>query len=504
MNSVPLPLFIAIPLGAAFLTPLVAKKFDAVGAVIANLASLATVVLTLAVVPQLAAGGPVVYPMGGWARVAALGISGIVLVLDGLSMLLLVTVNGVTFLSILYASSYMKAFTAQWKFYTLVMLLLAGMNGVVLTGDMFNLYVFMEIAGIATYALVAFGTEHEELEAAFKYMVMGSLASIFILFSVALLYGKFGVLNMADMSRAIDAIGRRDPLVLFAGGLLMMGFALKAALVPFHSWLPDAHPSAPAPISAMLSGVFIKALGVYALARVFFNVFGFHTEVFFNSLLLGLGTLSIVVSGLLALGQQDMKRLLAYSSISQVGYIALGLGLANPLGIAGALFHVLNHAVGKSLLFLTSGAVVHSAHTRQLDEMGGLSDRMPVTGGSFLAGTLQIAGVPPLGGFVSKLLIVMGCIQAGRYGLAVVAVGMGVVTLAYLLKVERLAFFGQIRKGLELVREVPALMCISMIALALVALGLGIFSPFILDRIVFPARDSLLRGIEYAMIVLGG
>jgi multicomponent Na+:H+ antiporter subunit D len=442
--------------------------------------------------------------MGGWGKVFALGISGIVLVLDGLSLLLLITVNGVTLLCLFYSTNYMKSFTAQWKFYTLVMLMLGGMNGVVLTGDMFNLYVFMEIAGIATYALVAFGTEHEELEAAFKYMVMGSLASIFILFSIALLYGKTGVLNMADMSKVIAETGRGDPLFLFTGGLLLMGFALKAALVPFHSWLPDAHPSAPAPISAMLSGVFIKALGVYALARIFFNVFGFHTETFFTSILLGLGTLSIVISALLALGQKDMKRLLAYSSISQVGYIALGLGLANPLGIAGALFHVINHAVGKSLLFLTSGAVVHSAHTRNLDEMGGLSERMPVTGSSFLAGSLQIAGVPPLGGFFSKLLIVLGCIHAGRYGLAVIAVGMGVLTLAYLLKVERQAFFGQIRKELGAIREAPAMMCTAMILLAVVALGLGVFSPFILDNVVHPARDALLQGIKYATVVLGG
>lgn len=488
------PLFVVIPLGLAFLIPLISKVWSRSGDLLANLGTGAILSLSLYSI-TLISGGPIIYKMGGWRPPF-----GIVLVLDGLSLLVLICVSVVSFACSIYSISYMSKFTSKWKFYTLFMLMITGLNGVTLTGDIFNMYVFFEIAGIASYALVAFGTEHEELEAAFKYMVMGSVASVAILFSIALLYGKLGTLNLADLSRRMTQVGDIRFLA-FTGALLLTGFSVKAALIPFHSWLPDAHPSAPAPISAMLSGVFIKVLGVYAIARIFFNVFGMKPV--YSNLLLFFGIISIVIAALLALRQDDVKRLLAYSTISQVGYIALGLGTGNPLGIMGALFHILSHSTGKALLFLTSGSLVYSTGTRELKKLGGLEERMPVTATSFTAGALSIAGVPPFHGFFSKLFIIMGLWQAGRYGLALVAIVMSVLTLSYMLKVEKRAFFGKIKEELKVVKESPAAMLIGMILLTALCIGIGVFFPWVIKVLIEPARDVLLNGVRYADTVFG-
>jgi len=201
--------------------------------------------------------------------------------------------------------------------------------------------------------------EAEELEASFKYMVMGSVASILILFSVGLLYGLTGSLNMADIAGIIQ--GKENLLLSFSLVLFLAGFGLKAAIIPFHAWLPDAHPSAPAPISAMLSGVLIKALGIYTITRVFFNVYGMTLQLSWALMILGI--ISMIGGGLLAIRQTDFKRLLAYSSISQIGYIMIGLGCGNYWGLLGALFHLFNHASFKALLFLNSGAVEYSTGT---------------------------------------------------------------------------------------------------------------------------------------------
>lgn len=488
------PLFVAIPLGFAFLIPLFSKVWRRSSDLLASLGTAALLFLSLYSIPLISK-GPIVYQMGGWRPPL-----GIVLVLDGLSLLVLICLSVVSFACSIYSISYMSKFTSKWKFYTLFMLMITGLNGVTITGDIFNMYVFFEIAAIASYALVAFGTEHEELEAAFKYMVLGSVASMAILFSIALLYGTLGTLNLADISRRMVQTGDLR-LLAFTGALLLIGFAVKAALIPFHSWLPDAHPSAPAPISAMLSGVFIKVLGIYAISRIFFNVFGMK-PVYLN-LLLFLGAASLIAAAFLALRQNDVKRLLAYSSISQIGYIALGLGTGSPLGIMGALFHILSHSTGKALLFLTSGSLVYSAGTRDLKKMGGLEERMPVTATSFTVGALSIAGVPPFHGFFSKLFIIMGLWQAGRYGLASVAIIVSVLTLGYMLKVEKHAFFGKIKEELKEVKESPVTMLIGMILLTALCIGIGVFFPWVIKVLIEPARDVLLKGISYADTIFG-
>lgn len=497
-----IPLFIAIPLGAAFILAMLGKARHSFVDLLANIATAFLLILAISVIGVK---GTTTYVMGRW-----LPPIGIVLVLDGLSILMLVMVNLISFLATIFSISYIERFTAKAKFYAMFMLMIAGLNGVILTGDIFNMFVFLEIASIASYVLVAFGTEDEELEASFKYMVIGSLGGLFVLLSIALFYGMTGTLNMAHLSQII-ATQKFGIGFLFACALLIAGLAIKAAIVPFHAWLPDAHPSAPAPISAMLSGVFIKILGVYAIMRLLTNVIGVATLGRAWDIMLVLGAISMVAGGLLAIGQWDYKRLLAYSSISQVGYIMLAFGLGTPLGYLAALFHLANHSIFKALMFLNSGAVEYATETRDLQKMGGLSERMPVTGITSTVGTLSISGVPPFNGFWSKLLIIIALVQAGRPVYAVIAILVSVLTLAYFLKVQRYAFFGKIKESLANIKEVPASMCISLIALALLCLIIGLDAFRIIQGMdaswfirvmIEPAKEVLVNGTNYVKTVL--
>lgn len=489
-----IPLFVAIPLGAGFFIPMVARKLPRLADVLGNLTTLTLLVLSLSVI-----GKSDVYWMGGWGifRNVPLGIA---LVLDSVSVFMLITISVISFFVTVYAIQYMDRFTAKARFYALFSLMIAGMNGVVLTGDLFNLYVFLEIASIASYALVAFGCEHEELEAAFKYLVLGSVGSTLILFAIILLYAMTGNLNMAKVSAMIG--GNLGPVHLFAVALFLAGFGLKAALVPFHAWLPDAHPSAPAPISAMLSGVLIKTIGVYAMARVMLNVIGPHPLI--SYLLMLLGTVSMVVGVLLAMGQDDIKRFLAYSSISQVGYIVLAIGIGTRFAIAAGLFHLINHAVFKSLLFLNSGAVEYATGTRDLKKMGGLKQRMPVTGTTSLIGSMAIAGIPPFSGFWSKLFIIVAAVQAERYGFAAWAAGVSVLTLAAFMRLQRRAFFGEPGEVAASAKEVPSTMKLSMVALSILCVGMGLlWIPQVRNMVLWPAAKVLQEGLSYTSSVLG-
>jgi len=500
--TIPLPVFVAIPMVTAFLLPLFGKKGKAAATALANLATLLLLVFAITLIGQTR-----VYEMGKWS--IPLGIN---LVLDGLSCLLLLAISVVSCAAMLFSVRYMERYTAKSKYLSLFMLMVAGMNGVVLSGDIFNLFVFLEIASLSSYALVGFGCEHEELEASFKYMVLGSIASSFVLFGVALVYGNTGSLNMAYISQAISRTGITTGLG-FALGLFVTGFGIKAALVPFHAWLPDAHPSAPAPISAMLSGVLIKALGVYALCRMVFNVFGVTVPM--GWVLTVLGLLSMVGGAFLALGQWDIKRLMAYSSISQIGYVVLGIGmggliLANDgnvawasLAILGGLFHLVNHAVYKSLLFLTSGSLEMSTGTRELKQMGGLAEKMPVTRTTATIASASIAGIPPFSGFWSKLILVIAAVQASFYWVAAVIVFVSLCTLIMYLKVQRYAFLGELPENLQEVKENKGTMAIAMVSLACLCVLMGLLLiPSLRESILEPAVTVLTDGLQYSTNII--
>ena len=490
-----LPFFVIIPLGAAFLISLFGKKIKNFADLLANLATFSLLLFSLYSIPQVFAHKILVYKVGSWIPPI-----GICMVLDGLTSFMLVTINLVSFLVTIYSVSYMEKYTDKYRFYTLFMLMLAGMNGIIVTGDLFNLFVFLEIASIASYALVAFGTEAEELEASFKYAVMGSVASSFVLLGIALVYSYTSTLNMADISLVLSG-KPANTIVGFIVVLFLAGFGLKAALVPFHAWLPDAHPSAPASISAMLSGVLIKVLGVYAIIRIFFNLIGVNTVIL--ATLMFLGAVSMLAGVILALSQWDFKRLLAYHSISQIGYVILGIGLGTPLGILGGLFHLFNHSIFKSLLFLNSGAVVYSLGTRDLRKMGGLREKMAVTANTNLIASMSIAGIPPFNGFFSKLMIILACIQANRFGYAFCAIIASILTLASFMKVQRYAFFGKLNQKWQNIKEVPWPMKLSMIALGAICVISALLIAPLFKPFLESAVNVLLLGSGYKNAVFG-
>jgi multicomponent Na+:H+ antiporter subunit D len=412
--------------------------------------------------------------------------------LDGVSLLFLIVVNAVALACMIYATSYIGHLGGRGKFFALLLIMVAGLNAMLLTTDLFSLYVFLEVASIASYVLVAFGLEHDGIESAIKYLLLSAVATSMILLAIALIYMNTGTLEFDTLKAMLASQGTLPAIFLLPGALFIGGFGLKAALMPFHAWLPDAHPSAPAPISAMLSGVVIKVAGVYALARIFFYIFPSMEQV--HTVFLILGTLSMIAGAVLAYFQRDFKRMLAYSSISQIGYIMIGLGLGNMLGLVGALFHVFNHALFKSLLFLNSGAVQYRLHTRDIEEMGGLENRMPVTSITSIFGMLSIAGVPPFNGFWSKLFIILGALAAGKYVVAVLGILVSVFTLGYFLLIQRKVFFGKLNVKWDDIREAPFAMSCAVVLLAAACLFTGVFFHSITNGIIEPAAMILLGG----------
>lgn len=491
-----LPLFIGLPFGMAFFIPMVSRKLKWLPDVFGNITTFILLLFSL-----FAIGQEYVYHIGGWSPPY-----GIVFVLDPLSCLLLIIINLIGFMASLFSVEYMeKKYTSKLRYYSLFLLMIAGMNGVVLSGDLFNLFVFMEIAAISSYALVGFGCQARELEASFKYLVMGNIGSLFILYAIGLIYAKTGSLNIADNARILKEIPF-DNLISFAFVLIITGFMIKAAVVPFHAWLPDAHPSAPAPISAMLSGVVIKVLGVYVVIRLTFNLFGFNNII--SNLLIYIGIVSMMVGGILAILQNDLKRLLAYSSISQMGYVFTGIGLGTSLGILGGIFHLFNHSLFKSLLFLDSGAIEYQTETRDLNKMGLLVKKMPITSFSTLIGSLSISGIPPLNGFWSKLIIILASIKAGRFFVALWAVIGSILTLSYFSKVCRYSLYGKgenfNQEKWEKLKEVPDLMIVPLVVLSILCIFTGLLIYGGLNGIFGPVVDVIQGGIlPYINKVLG-
>ncbi len=509
MNSL-IPIFIIVPLATAFLIMILGKFIQGFQKTITPLILLFLTVLSFYCLLKNYSDS---YAIGGWEPVKNIPIA-IYLVMDGFSILLLTIISLIGFLASFYSISYISKFTSENNFYALLCLMIAGMNGVVLSGDLFNLFVFLEISVISSYALVAFGTEKEELEASFKYQVLGGIASFIILFAIGLIYWRTKTLNIADVSTLLTS-QQTNIFDIFVQILLISGFGLKAAMMPFHAWLPDAHSSAPSPISAMLSGVLIKAVGIYVIIRLFFNMFIASEEI--AILITTLGTISMVIGVLLAIGQWDIKRLLAYHSISQMGYVVLSIGIGlilmargtRPavavLAIAGGLFHMVNHAVFKGLLFLNAGAIEHRIHTRNLKEMGGLSKDMPATSATSFVASMSISGIPPFNGFFSKLIIIIAAIQAKFYLVAFLAVVVSIITLASFMKFQRYAFFNKKEYSKTLkIKEVPFPMIFSMAIMGILCLVFSLLAfPGVREQILGPAIDVLMKTGEYTQTIIG-
>ncbi len=507
-----IPLLVAVPLAGAFLIMILGRFINGVPRIMA-LATL--LLLSFISFWLLTTGGSAssVYTLGGWEPVNGVPI-GLYLIHDGFSALVLCIISLIGLLSVTYSISYMARYTSENYFYSLFCLMIAGMNGVVLSGDIFNIFVFLEISAISSYALVAFGVEKNELEATLKYQVLGAVASFMILFAIGFIYWSAKTLNIADIRSAFSE-GHETRYYLLIQILLLSGFGLKAAIIPFHAWLPDAHSSAPSPISAMLSGVLIKAVGIYVIIRLFFNMFEITEGM--AILITTLGALSMAGGVLLAIGQWDIKRLLAYHSISQMGYVIMSVGIGMilmargirsevaALAITGGIFHMLNHAAFKGLLFLNAGAIEYSAGTRDLREMGGLARTMPVTSATSFAASLSISGIPPFNGFFSKLIIIVAAVMGRFYLLAALAAIVSIITLASFMKFQRYAFYnlepGKIKKE---IREVPLPMLLSMVILAVVCLLLSLLVlPGIRETVLSPATDILMDQMKYSSQITG-
>lgn len=425
------PLLVAIPMGAAFAIPLAVRAHRRGGECMALVALACTLGLTLSLMVN-ASNQVFSLGVGGWAPSI-----GIEMRVDDLTSLMLMMINALALLATVYSIGYRWREAGNKHYYCLLMFVVTGLNGVALSGDLFNLYIFVEIATIASYALVAIEGKDESLESAFKYTVLGTLSSSMILVGIGLLYRATGALNLTfiadQLASSPEGLSVQAPL-----GLLICGLALKAGLVPFHTWLPDAYSSAPIPISALFAGISTKLIGLYVLARLLFNVYGVTDDL--STLLQWLGAATMTLGGLLALGQTDLKRMYAYSSISQVGLIVLALGFGHPLGVVGAIFHWVNHGTFKALLFLNAGRLEWSDIKRPAIGLRGGQTVFPALAPCNLVGSLSLAGMPPLCGFWSKFLIVVAAIQSNHGAWALLIVVVSIVTLVYQLRAHRKFF----------------------------------------------------------------
>lgn len=403
---------------------------------------------------------------------------------DALTVIMFISIGIVALTSLVTAQFSGGTDDEKFKFTNLAVLAVAGMNGVVMVSDLFSLYVFLEITAVASFVLIASRRDKLALEGALKYVILSSLATVLMLSAIALLMFTSGSASFMDINAALHA-KEHGLFTVLAIGFFLTGLFIKGGLVPFHGWLPDAYSSAPAEVSVLLAGIVTKTSGIYTLARIIISVFGSDPRI--EHILLGAGVISVFYGAFAALRQNDMKRMLAYSSISQVGYIVMGLGAGTGLGIAGAVFHIFNHSVFKAQLFANSAAIEKQAGTRDMDRLGGLAAKMPVTGATSMIAFLSTAGIPPLAGFWSKLIIILALWQAGHHIYAFLAVFASLVTLAYFLSMNRRIFFGKPSgAGLDNIREAGAGMLAPVIALSTVTIGAGVLVPFVLSRLILP------------------
>jgi proton-translocating NADH-quinone oxidoreductase chain M len=355
-----------------------------------------------------------------------------------------------------------------------MILMVTGMIGTVFSSDFLTFFIFWEIMCIASYALVAFRKKNwEPVEAGLKYCVMSGSGSAFMLMGMSYLYWITGTLNFSGIAQASYAQSQNSAGFLLSLLFLVIGFGIKAAIVPFHTWLPDAHPAAPSPVSSLLSGVVIK-MGIYGLIRIVIPIYT-PIQPTLQTLLSILAISSMFVGNLLALVQTDLKRLLAYSSIANIGYILLGLSFGTLTGLVGSIFHVLNHALIKGLLFMVSGAFLYATGNRNLNLLTGIGKKMRTSGTIFTIGALAIIGFPLLNGFMSELYIIRACIEVEAYLPMALMLTNLVISAAYYLRTTYLIMFKNQSKEVTDIKKVPMTMLIPMIILAIFCVIIGIF-----------------------------
>lgn len=488
---------VLIPLGTAFFVPVVRRISHSVRATICIAAMLLTLAFLLSMAGPILDGQTLVYWMGGWQPRQGLAV-GISLSVDAWGLLIAVVVAVVGLFSLVYSTVYMRDQSGRGSYYLLTMLLIAGLIGFALSGDLFNQFVWLEVLSIAAFALTGFHVDDSRaIEAAFKYLVTNSVAAFFVVIGLILLYMQTGALNLADIAAKFQF----TPAGLVAIGLLIGGYATKAALVPWHFWLPDAHAVAPSPTSALFSGALIK-VGVYAIGRSIFTLIPFPSGGVLQAALLLLAAATMLLGGLQMVQQSSIKRILAFSSVSQMGYVLLGLALGTPLGVAAAAMHLIHHALVKSALFMSAGMVGWRTGTHDLHEGGDLYRRMPFTFLTMLLAGLALSGMPFFSGYISKTMLEEAAL-AGSFGwLAWVAVLSSALTFAGIARLIWHVFLAPAAASRRGVQEAPPFGVLPGLALTAVALLLGIFPQDVVQRVAWPAALALYQRDHYIAQVI--
>ena len=329
------------------------------------------------------------------------------------------------------------------RFYVLYLLLCGAMYGMAVTNDLFNVFVLVEVATLSCCGLVSSRNRPQAAEAAFTYLIMASLGSTLILGGIGFIYIITGHLNMGFIHDELNRIWQSEPHVIWAAfSFMLVGFGVKSALFPLHVWLPDAHSAAPSPASAILSGIAVKGY-LICLLKILYNVFGrvLLQEFAINTILVFAGSTAIIAGSVLALMQTELKRRLAFSTVSQIGYIILGIGIMNTKGLSGTLFYLAGHAVTKSVLFLAAGAMIAASGKKNINELAGIGRKMPVTTAAFTIGSLGLTGIPLFSGFIGKWYLILGSLESGNILPAVVIIAGSILSAAYLFPIVRVAYF---------------------------------------------------------------
>lgn len=473
-NNLP-ALIVVLPITMGLLTAMVGRRGLAWFMAMFTAACCAMFSAQLLVDVLNAPGQQIIYRMGNWEPTM-----GICYVVDPLNATVLVIVSGVAALVTVYAWKAVPSDVPPERlhfFYALWQFCLCGLLGITITGDAFNTYVLLEISSLSTYTLVAMGKQRDRraLTSALNYLVIGSIAACFILLGIAYLYMVTGSLNMADIGERLRDIvatwGTDAPqykkTVIAGFGFLAVGLCLKAAIFPLHGWLPNAYTYAPSPVSALLASTATK-VGAYVFMRFVFTIVGvnlayhiLHTDM----ILLVSGAAAVVAGSWIAVRQTNVKKLLAYSSVGQIGYITMGFALHNQKGLTAAIIHLFNHAMTKGGMFLALGVVVMRVGGARLKDLAGLGRKLPVTMGAFTAGALGLVGVPLTAGFVSKWYLVAGTIEAGHYWAAAVILVGSLIALMYSWKVIEVIYFGKRPEDAPEVKEAPLTMLLPLVLL---------------------------------------
>ncbi|MCB1601448.1 MAG: monovalent cation/H+ antiporter subunit D family protein [Lysobacterales bacterium] len=444
-------LIVVIPLLAAPLA--VMLRGDRAPWALATLVSWTLLAIALALVFQVQQHGTLSYALGGWA--APWGIEYRLDMANALVQLLVTLVAATVFPYARLSARREIDPDNHPGFYAALLLLLTGLLGITATGDAFNVFVFLEISSLSTYTLIALGRDRRALTSAFRYLVMGTVGATFFLIGVGLLYAMTGTLNMQDLAERLPAVAHTRT-VITAVAFIVVGVCLKLALFPLHLWLPNAYTYAPSSVSALMAATSTK-VAVYVLIRFLYDIFGVNFsfgQLPLSQVLAGLAVIGMLVASAVAINQSDVKKVLAYSSVAQIGYAVAGLALASTLGLTAALLHLFNHALMKGALFMALGAIAWRMGGTGIDQLKGLGRAMPWTLAAFVAGSLSLIGVPLTVGFISKWYLVLAALEQGWWWLVVAILTSSLMSVVYVWRVIEVAYF-QPSESRDRTQEVP-------------------------------------------------